>query len=184
MLSVRALLPALLLIGVLAPQAVAGGPLPLSPVDVGVTSANNGLQVKPRVIIYTGDSSGFLGGANLKGARSSILWTTWNSTRALGSGFNQLDDCEPSCAGGKFHRYPVKIEMWRPRNVARTLVFTRLTIFYEKGRPSGEPAHYTFTDLHFAPGGFGWGPPSAYGYCTHTQGQKPSAGCQNIHVLP
>jgi hypothetical protein len=90
----------------------------------------------------------------------------------------------PSCAGGAFHGYGVKIELWRPRTLHGARVFTRMTIFYVRSRPRGQPQHYTFTDIYVGrPGGFGWGPPSA-GYCARNRGQKPAVGCNNIHALP
>jgi lysophospholipase L1-like esterase len=103
---------------------------------------------------------------------------------ALGTGFNQLNDCVPFCAAGHFHGYPVRIEMWRPRTIASILVFTRLTIFYTKGRPAGEPSHYTFTDSRLISGGYSWGPPTEQGYCVNTYGLTPEAACMNIHALP
>lgn len=169
--------------------ASAAGTLPLSPTSLGATHAYDGLQVKPLTIVYTGDGTGFLGGANVGSRSSGIDWTKWTANLAIGRGFNQLNDCNPDCAGGKFHGYPVKIELWRPRTLAGTLVFTRMTIFYEKGAPQEEPRHYTFTDtftkgVDGASGGYGWGPPDAVGYCIHTHGLQPAAGCKNIHSLP
>lgn len=160
--------------------------LPLSPTYLSARHAHKGLQVRPPLIVYTGDGTGFLGGANAHSTRSRIRWQKWTARVATGSGFNQINDCKPYCAAGKFHRYPVRIEMWRPRTIARTPVFTRMTIFYRGPRPAGEPRHYTFTD-DYVPGrygGFGWGPPGEAGYCTHTHGVKPEADCKNIHSLP
>ncbi len=79
----------------------------------------------------------------------------------------------------------MKIELWRPRTLGGWLVFTRLTVFYQKSLPRGHgrPRHYTFTDT-YARGGYGWGPPGEQGYCVHTYGQKPAVGCGNIHSLP
>jgi hypothetical protein len=121
----------------------------------------NGLQVEPARITYMGDGSGFLGGAVARDQNSGITWATWASNVAVGTGFNQLNDCNPSCAGGRFHGYAVKIELWRPRTLAGTFVFTRMTVFYKKGSPQGEPRHYTFTDTYSggSGGGYGWGPP-------------------------
>lgn len=175
--------------GVLAATAPASTPLPLSPTNLYSGHAHNGLQVEPKLIIYTGDGTGLLAGANVGKGHSSIDWTKWTSTIAVGTGFNQLNDCEPSCAGGTYTGYAVKIEMWRPETLAGTLVFTRMTILYAKRRPHGEPRHYTFTDTYLpgvegAEGGYGWGPPDFEGYCAHTHGTKPAAGCQNIHSLP
>jgi len=164
--------------------ARASGALPLAPTSLGATQASDGLQVEPASILYTGDGTGLLAGANVGNRKSGIAWTKWTSELALGTGFNQLNDCDPSCAGGKFHGYPVRIELWRPQTLAGTLVFTRMTIFYKKSRPPGDPRHYTFTDVHTANGGYGFGPPGELDYCTHTHGLKPAAGCQNIHSLP
>jgi hypothetical protein len=160
------------------------GALPLAPATLGATQISNQLQVEPTTIVYTGDGTGFLAGASVRNRKSGIAWTRWTSETALGTGFNQLNNCNPSCAGGKYRGYPVRIELWRPQTLAGTLVFTRMTIFYEKSRPPGQPHHYTFTDIHTADGGYGFGPPGELDYCTHTHGLKPAAGCQNIHSLP
>lgn len=174
----------------LAVETTASTTLPLSPTNLDSSHAHKGLQVEPAQIVYTGDGTGLLYGANIRNRHSGIHWTKWTSSVALGTGFNQLNDCEPSCAGGKYRGYAVKIEMWRPEALAGTFVFTRMTIFYEKRRPKGEPRHYTFTDTYTEAGvagyegGYGWGPPDAPGYCVHTHGEKPAEGCQNIHSLP
>lgn len=178
---------AVLAVLLVAVGASASGALPVAPVSLGASAASNGLQVKPASIVYTGDGTGLLGGANLRNRHSGIAWSKWSANVAVGTGFNQLNNCEPSCAGGKYHGYAVKIEMWRPRTLAGTLVFTRMTIFYEKGRPPGQPRHYTFTDSYESAGaglgGYGWGPPSGQA-CTGAYGLKPAAGCKNIHSLP
>ena len=157
--------------------------LPVAPVYLDATSAYQGLQVMPATITYTGDGTGFLGGASARNRSSGIRWTRWTSSRAYGTGFNQLNDCIPFCARGTFHRFRVRIEMWRARRLGGTLVFTRMTIFYLRRRPRGEPRHYTFTDTYHA-GGYGWGPPDAAGYCVNTSGFAPQPTCRNIHSLP
>jgi hypothetical protein len=184
---IKALAPLIVLtaIGVVAGDASASGTLPVSPTSLSATTAHGGLQVKPAMIIYTGDGTGLLAGANVRNRQSGIDWTKWTSDLAFGTGFNQLNNCEPDCAGGTFSGYPVKIELWRPRTLHGTLVFTRMTIFYERDRPRGEPSHYTFTDTYTGGlGGYGWGPPDEQGYCVNTGGQPPAAGCQNIDTFP
>jgi hypothetical protein len=161
----------------------AAATIPVSPVDLNATEAYEGLQVEPATITYTGDGTGFLGGENPRDRDSRIQWTDWTSRRADGTGFNQLNDCDPFCAHGHFHRFRVRIELWRPTRIAGTLVFSRMTIFYLGARPKGELLHYTFTDTYRA-GGFGWGPPDAEGYCTNTHGLKPEPSCRNIYSLP
>ncbi len=167
-----------------APDALAA--VPVSPTFLRATTADNGLQVKPATIAYTGDGTGFLGGPRVRGRGSGIDWTQWTADTALGSGYNQLDNCEPSCAGGTFTGYAVKIEMWRPRTLHGTLVFTRMTIFYKHSHPPHARSYYTFTDTYTGGvlGGYGWWPPSEEGYCTHTYGQRPDSTCKNIHTLP
>jgi hypothetical protein len=179
------LLIAVVAVSTAVASASASRTLPLSPTYLDATTASNALKVEPQTITYTGDGTGFLGGAVANSDGSSIHWTKWTRHVALGSGFNQLNNCSPSCAGGTFHGYRVKIEVWRPRTLAGTLVFTRMTIFYQRGRPRGEPRHYTFTDSYRRDtGGYSWGPPTAQSYCVHTHGLAPFAGCKNIHSLP
>jgi hypothetical protein len=176
----------ILAVAVLGEAASASASLPVSLTYLDATAAFNGLQVRPATIAYTGDGTGFLGGAHARRRGSRIHWTKWTTGIALGTGFNQLNDCVPFCARGTFHAYPVRIELWRPRTIAGTLVFTRLTIFYRNRRPSGAPRHYTFTDTYRggSGGGYGWGPPDAQGYCVNTYGEPPAPGCKNIHSLP
>jgi hypothetical protein len=169
-----------------AADASASGTLPVSPRFLRATTAYDGLRVKPATITYTGDGTGFFGGPNVRNRNSGIDWTKWTTDVALGSGYNQLNNCEPDCAGGTFTGSAVKIEMWRPQTLHGTLVFTRMTIFYKHSHPSGAQSHYTFTDTYTGGigGGYGWGPPSEEGYCTNTYGQPPEPSCKNIHTLP
>jgi hypothetical protein len=175
-----------LLVAFVAADASGSRILPASPTFLRATPARGGLQIDPPSITYTGDGTGFLGGPNVRDRSSGIGWTRWTAEVALGSGFNQLNNCTPSCAGGTFRGYPVKIELWRPRTLSGALVFTRMTIFYKKSHPPGEQSHYTFTDTYTrgTDGGYGWGPPSDQSYCTNTYGQPPEASCKNIHTLP
>jgi hypothetical protein len=171
-------------ISVLSADASASGALPVSPTGLGSSAANNSLQVRPSTITYTGDGTGYLGGPSARMANVGIRWANWTPHLAVGTGFNQLNNCDPSCARGTFRGYPVKIELWRPQKLSGTLVFTRMTIFYKKNPPRGEPRHYTFTDEYIRGFGYRWWPPGAQSYCINTFGQKPDAACKNIHSLP
>ena len=164
----------------------AAPPLPRSPVQLNSTE----LTIRPGRITYTGDATGILGGHQIRG-RSAIHWSSWSASGAFGTGFDLENNCEPSCAGGRYVAYPVSLEMWRPRSVAGSLVFTRLTLSFPGPAPPGTPndgtnellPYYTFTDVH-AHGEFGWGPPSAQGYCVNRHGLAPAAGCANIRDAP
>jgi hypothetical protein len=86
-------------------------------------------MVRPTQIVYTGDGSGVLGGFTGSGPFprfGSLKWSNWTRSQALGSGAVWLDDCEPSCAGGEFAPYAVKVHAFDPRAGH----FTRLTLRY------------------------------------------------------
>jgi hypothetical protein len=164
-------------------MAQASKTLPVSPTFLRATGVDEGLQVKPFTIVYTGDGTGLLSGRNVRDRTSGISWTKWTASEALGSAYDQLNNCTPDCGDGKFTGYRVSIELWRPQRLHGTLVFTRMTIFYVRSRPPHHPKHYTFTDT-FVGGGYSWGPPGEEGYCVKTFGQPPEPSCKNIHALP
>lgn len=127
----KALVP-LIAVGVMAVSAAAASgsrTLPVSPIYLGATAASHALKVRPATIVYTGDGTGLLAGAHVSRHSSPIRWRKWTTRVALGSGYNQLNDCRPDCADGTFHGFPVRIELWRPRTLGGRRVFTRLTIF-------------------------------------------------------
>jgi hypothetical protein len=144
--------------------------LPGSPTEIG----SHAVKIRPHSIVFTGDGTGLIAG---------IAWTRWNSSTAIGSGGEQINDCNPSCASAIPTGYPVKIEQWRPRTLGRATVFTRMTIWYTGSRPKGEPKHYTFTNV-YSSGTYAWSPPGRDGYCIHTDGQKADPSCVNIGALP
>jgi hypothetical protein len=86
--------------------------------------------VRPAQIIYTGDGSGVLGGYSGSGPNphfGRLSWTLWNRHQAVGHGAVWLDDCEPNCAEGTFHPYPVRVHAF---GVQRGH-FTHLTLRYD-----------------------------------------------------
>jgi hypothetical protein len=170
----------LLLAGFVGAMPAAAAGLPRSPAHLG--SSAKALKIKPRSIVLIGDGTGLLAGPNAKG-RNGIGWTSWTATSAAGTGSEQVDNCEPSCADGTFTGYPVNIEQWRPRSLGGEMVFTRMTIWFTGARPKGDPAHFTFTNL-LADKTFGWSPPSPSGYCVGTEGQKTGTGCADVGALP
>lgn len=95
-------------------------------------------EVRPAVIVYTGDGSGFLAGPGRVSRRNfgRLRWTSWTRSRASGSGANWINDCTPDCAQGHFHGYPVTLFASRPRTIAGHDLFTRLRVTYTGRRPS------------------------------------------------
>jgi len=37
----------------------------------------------------------------------NLKWTGWGESFAAAQGTGRVNDCEPNCAGGQFHNYPV-----------------------------------------------------------------------------
>ena len=173
----------LLLLGLGGVMDAAAQTLPVVPKDLSATGAQ--LVVKPGQIVFTGDGTGVIAGSRLPTRRGSrITWSSWTADAARGTGKLWLNDCNPACAGGTYHGYPVRIVAWKPGMEGGRLVFRRLTLFFTGDAPDGYPTdHYTFTDLHDAGPlypGYGWGP-SSPGACDIP---GASAGCDNIGALP
>jgi hypothetical protein len=110
--------------------------LPTLPTDLGGAQE---LQVRPAVISFTGDGTGFFGGftgrRSLGHTRSAtrfyaelgrIRLSTWNGALATGTGAVWLNNGIPNDAMGTFHPYPVSL---RASDVAHGL-FTHLSYRY------------------------------------------------------
>ena len=88
---------------------------------------------RPRtVVIACGD-----GNFQLKG----MHWRGWNSRTAYGRGFAWVNDCEPFCAAGHFHYYPIRVRLTKPRSrtcgVRKRFLYRRVRIRYTGPRPAG-----------------------------------------------
>src|SRR5689334_15826746 len=40
---------------------------------------------------------------------SSVHWSQWGAGSAVAEAVNQVNDCKPYCAAGRFHSYPVVV---------------------------------------------------------------------------
>jgi LasA protease len=88
------------------------------------------LSVRPAVVGYTGDGSGWLGGFDGDGINDQfghMNWTSWTSVAATGTGAAWINNCEPSCAGGTFSAHAVGVRAYAPRSG----FFTRLTLRFD-----------------------------------------------------
>jgi hypothetical protein len=108
---------------------------PTLPAFTGPPSNHNPV-VKPSQMIYTGDGSRFFAGAGKRPAK--LHWTAWNSTTGLGTGDQWINNCIPSCAAGKFSKYPVRLKAYRPKKESKYFIFTRLKVTYTGKKPPGE----------------------------------------------
>ncbi|MFF2409783.1 hypothetical protein [Streptomyces sp. NPDC058092] len=69
----------------------------------------------------------------------TLRWTYWGPTSAVGSGLDAVNDCQPYCAVGKFHTYPVKVRLDRPQSWQKhpeLQHFTRLQLVYTDSTPA------------------------------------------------
>ncbi|MFE2431657.1 hypothetical protein ACFXJ5_33615 [Streptomyces sp. NPDC059373] len=105
--------------------------------DVTVVDCFSQPRVRPgHFLIACGD-----GNSNLV----SLHWSRWAQTSAVARGFNEVNDCKPYCAAGRFHSYPVIVRLDHPRpwkgHPAKR--FTRMSLVYTHGSPDG--LHRTVT---------------------------------------
>jgi hypothetical protein len=67
-----------------------------------------------------------------------LHWVSWGPTAAFATGTEQINDCTPNCAAGKFISYPVLVDLWRPESLPHhpgTLYYSRITRVYTNNRP-------------------------------------------------
>ena len=78
---------------------------------------------------------------------SGLKWTSWRSV-AFGSGTLKVNNCTPTCAGGKYISYPILTVLWRaeawPKHSGGRY-FTRLTWIFTGKRPAHARVSQTFT---------------------------------------
>ncbi|MGW2845737.1 hypothetical protein [Streptomyces sp. NPDC001274] len=70
---------------------------------------------------------------------TNIHWSHWGPSSALGTALDNVNDCQPYCAAGTFHAYPVIVRLDGPESSrARPDVqrFTRITLVYTDGSPA------------------------------------------------
>jgi hypothetical protein len=94
-------------------------------------------QYKPRqIVLACGDGVTLL---------RKLSWSGWSSSKASGKGQYAFDDCQPDCAAGHFHSYPVKVTMTKPKHCAHQShqAFSALALAYTGHRPTGAPTRLT-----------------------------------------
>ncbi len=91
-------------------------------------------QVRPHSFILTcGDRNNYL---------TKLSWSAWSSAFASGTGTQTINSCQPNCAAGQFHSYPVDFLLWRSAPVpdhSGKRYFSRVTVLYPGTRP---PAYW------------------------------------------
>ncbi len=110
---------------------VAGSVQASTPPKLLTQQAHDPFRVRPAMIGYTGDGTGFVGKSPIDKHRGFLHWKSWRATTAYGTATIWLNDCTPSCAGGTFHSYRGSVRASRVRHGD----FTRMTLrFRYNGR--------------------------------------------------
>jgi hypothetical protein len=101
-----------------------------SPTKTVVINCQFKPQVRPSAMILTcADANDVLTG---------LHWVSWGTGAAFATGIEQINDCTPYCAAGKFINYPVLVDLWRAEPLPGhpgVLYFSRVTRVYTANRP-------------------------------------------------
>jgi hypothetical protein len=101
-----------------------------SPVQPVVVNCQFKAQVRPSAMILTC--------ADANDVLTSLHWVSWGTGAAFATGIEQINDCTPYCAAGKFINYPVLVDLWRAEPLPGhpgVLYFSRVTRVYTANRP-------------------------------------------------
>jgi hypothetical protein len=70
---------------------------------------------------------------------SGLKWTSWKSN-AFGSGTLEVNSCNPSCAAGKYNKFPILVVLWGAKawpHHSGSQYFSQLTWILTGKRPHG-----------------------------------------------
>jgi hypothetical protein len=129
------------LIAVLLSLAATGcASAPTRAVDTALIQPSGGGTVVINCIFksQTRPSSFILTCADANDVLAHLHWVSWGPGAAFATGIEQINNCTPNCAAGKFVNYPVLVDLWRPEPLPGhpgTSYFTRATRVYTANRP-------------------------------------------------
>jgi hypothetical protein len=127
--SPRRLVGALVCLSILIGLAAPAAPAVASEVTLATQDADHPLQVRPRLVSYTGDGTGYLAGRTTDPhhlGRDGLHWRSWKAGSGFARGYAWINNCRPSCANGHFSKHRAGVRVRRPRSGH----FTRMTIRY------------------------------------------------------
>lgn len=135
--------------GTIGGTALAASAAPAASRQVVLVQCNGAGQVKPSAT----DQPGCMPSNELI---PKLKWASWTSS-AFATGVVAVNNCTPSCAGGKFIRYPILVVLWKagawPKHAGRKY-FTKMTIILSgsgKQAPKGVAKVQTYTLLAAQP---------------------------------
>ncbi|MEV7234964.1 hypothetical protein AB0N06_13595 [Streptomyces sp. NPDC051020] len=110
-----------------------------SPADVVIVDCFSHPQVRPNeFLIACGDGNSIL---------TALRWSDWKPNFAAGRGLNVVNDCQPFCAAGTFHPYPVTVRLDRSEPLNKNphqRHYTQLRLVFTDSRPSEMPRVVTY----------------------------------------
>ncbi|HEY1596204.1 MAG TPA: hypothetical protein VGF74_12465 [Thermoleophilaceae bacterium] len=128
-------------------RALLTGAAVAAAVAFGATAANTGAAAvtkvprdcrhetfKPKgILIACGDGSLFMTGMH---------WSSWGRKAANGVGTAHLNDCNPFCAAGHFHKYKARIKLSSAHfcRAEKVTQFRRLRLTWVNGTPPNTPS--------------------------------------------
>ncbi|WUJ18519.1 hypothetical protein OHS70_33110 [Streptomyces sp. NBC_00390] len=78
---------------------------------------------------------------------TELQWSSWGPTSAVARGLDVVNDCQPYCAAGKFHSYPVTVRLDRPatwKKHPELQHFSRMQLTYTDSRPAHTEREVTY----------------------------------------
>lgn len=66
-----------------------------------------------------------------------LVWTSWGPSEASGSGEIDENDCQPDCASGRFHGYPVRVQLGQVVPTSAGPRFSELKATFTADHPPG-----------------------------------------------
>ncbi len=132
---------------------LAGGLMAVSATAAGVVLAGPASAASSPVVLVNCKGAGQVrpAGYDIGCMPSSELvtrltWTSWRSV-AFGSGVLEVNNCTPTCAQGRYVKYPILVALWRaepwPKHAGRAY-FSRLTWIFTGKPPGHVPVAQTF----------------------------------------
>jgi len=141
----RVAVPIAVLIAVLLSVVATGcASAPTRATDTALTQHSAPIFSKQTVVVdcsfkqQTRPSDFILTCADAGDVLAHLHWVSWGSTAAFATGIEQINNCTPNCAAGKFISYPVLVNLWRSEPLPGhrgTFYFTRASRVYTANRP-------------------------------------------------
>jgi hypothetical protein len=92
-------------------------------------------KVKPKLVILACADANFY--------VNRLQWGHWGNAHTTARGTAHVRDCDPSCVGGTFHKYPGKLRLSRIRTCPQDGLkhYTQTKFTFPGARPQGTPRH-------------------------------------------